>query len=136
MEVVRGDLFNWYGTGDLRPIDPKYVSSVDSGNIAGQLLVLANSGRELVQRSSIDARVLTGLQDSILLLQEALAESGDTRRTHTVTWKHLCNAVDALATAAGSVPGNVMEWASRFPGLRDRPQPLDDLPQTLQPPQQ
>src|SRR5260370_1653586 len=132
LELFRGHFFNWYDTRELRPLDPKYVSSVDSGNLAGHLLVLANSCRELVQRSSIDARVLTGLQDSILLLQEALAESGDTRRTHTVTWKHLCNAVDALATAAGSAPGNVMEWASRFAELRERAQTLDDIAQTLQ----
>jgi cyclic beta-1,2-glucan synthetase len=32
----RGHFFNWYDTYDLRPLDPKYVSSVDSGNLAGQ----------------------------------------------------------------------------------------------------
>src|SRR5260370_1085953 len=131
LELFRGHFFNWYDTRELRPLDPKYVSCVDSGNLAGHVLVLANSCRELVQRSSIDARVLTGLQDSILLLQEALAESGDTRRTHTVTGKHLCNAVDALATAAGPVPGNVIEWASRFAEVPERAQTLDDSAQPL-----
>ena len=132
LELFRGHFFNWYDTRELRPLDPKYVSSVDSGNLAGHLLVLANSCRELVQRSPIDARILTGLQDSIGLLEEALADSGDARRTHTVTRKHLSNAVEALATAAGSVPGNVLEWASRFAELRERAQTLDDIAQTLQ----
>ena len=31
----RGHLYNWYDTRDLRPLDPRYVSSVDSGNLAG-----------------------------------------------------------------------------------------------------
>jgi len=38
----RGHLFNWYDTRDLRVLDPAYVSSVDSGNLAGHLIALAN----------------------------------------------------------------------------------------------
>jgi cyclic beta-1,2-glucan synthetase len=37
-----GHLFNWYDTRDLRVLDPAYVSSVDSGNLAGHLVALAN----------------------------------------------------------------------------------------------
>jgi cyclic beta-1,2-glucan synthetase len=132
LELFRGHFFNWYDTRDLRPLDPKYVSSVDSGNLAGHLLVLGNSCRELVQKSSIDARMLTGLQDSISLLREALAANTGTRRTQTVTRKQLSNAVDALATLLGAVPADVMEWTSRFVELRERAQTLDDIAQTLQ----
>ena len=35
---------------DLRPLDPKYVSSVDSGNLAGHLIALANACREWIAR--------------------------------------------------------------------------------------
>jgi cyclic beta-1,2-glucan synthetase len=38
----RGHLYNWYDTRDLRVLDPPYVSSVDSGNLAGHLIALAN----------------------------------------------------------------------------------------------
>ena len=34
----KGHFFNWYGTRDLRVLDPAYVSSVDSGNLAGHLI--------------------------------------------------------------------------------------------------
>ena len=37
-----GHLYNWYDTRDLRVLDPAYVSSVDSGNLAGHLVALAN----------------------------------------------------------------------------------------------
>ena len=132
LELFRGHFFNWYDTRELRPLDPKYISSVDSGNLAGHLLVLGNTCRELVQKSSIDARMLAGMQDSIWLLREALAGSADTRRTLTVTRKHLSNAVDALATLLDSVPANATEWASRFVELRERAQTIDDIAQTLQ----
>ncbi len=36
----RGHFMNWYGLEDLRVLDPPYVSTVDSGNIAGHLLAL------------------------------------------------------------------------------------------------
>ena len=53
LEMFRGHLYNWYDTRDLRPLDPKYISTVDSGNIAGHLLALANGCRELIQNSLV-----------------------------------------------------------------------------------
>ena len=45
LERFRGHFYNWYDTLDLRPLDPKYVSSVDSGNLAGHLIALWNACR-------------------------------------------------------------------------------------------
>lgn len=41
LDKVRGHLLNWYDTTTLTPLEPAYVSTVDSGNLAGALLVLA-----------------------------------------------------------------------------------------------
>ncbi len=35
-----GHLYNWYDTATLKSLHPAYVSSVDSGNLAGCLIVL------------------------------------------------------------------------------------------------
>jgi hypothetical protein len=35
-----GHFYNWYDTQSLEPLPPLYVSSVDSGNLAGHLLTL------------------------------------------------------------------------------------------------
>ncbi len=35
LERYRGHFLNWYDTLTLQPLYPKYVSSVDSGNLAG-----------------------------------------------------------------------------------------------------
>ena len=51
LELFRGHFYNWYDTRTLHPLDPKYVSSVDSGNLAGHLVVLGNGCRELIQQS-------------------------------------------------------------------------------------
>ncbi|SNR26300.1 protein ndvB [Paracoccus sediminis] len=41
MDKLNGHLFNWYDTRDLSVLQPHYVSSVDSGNLAGHLVALA-----------------------------------------------------------------------------------------------
>ena len=40
LERHRGHFYNWYDTRTLEPLLPLYVSSVDSGNLAGHLLTL------------------------------------------------------------------------------------------------
>ncbi len=40
LERFRGHFYNWYDTRTLKPLPPLYVSSVDSGNLAGYLLTL------------------------------------------------------------------------------------------------
>ncbi len=41
MPRVHGHFFNWYDLENLRVLDPPYVSTVDSGNLAGHLVALA-----------------------------------------------------------------------------------------------
>ncbi len=40
MEKYKGHLFNWYGIRDLCPLNPRYISTVDSGNMLGHLYTL------------------------------------------------------------------------------------------------
>ena len=41
LERFEGHLLNWYDTDTLAPLQPAYVSTVDSGNLAGALVTLA-----------------------------------------------------------------------------------------------
>ena len=43
MEKWHGHLYNWYDVTALRPLNPRYVSSVDSGNLAAALLLCASA---------------------------------------------------------------------------------------------
>ena len=40
LEKHRGHLFNWYDVSTLAPLDPRFVSTVDSGNLAASLWTL------------------------------------------------------------------------------------------------
>ncbi len=131
MELYRGHFYNWYDTKDLRPLDPKYVSSVDSGNLAGHLLVLSNGCREIYREPWDGSRMFDGLADVLHLLRDAMARTTDARRTQTVTRKQLHNAVESLATLLSPAPENAVEWAVRFVELRERAQTVADIAQAL-----
>jgi len=49
LERCAGHLLNWYDTRTLEPMPPRYVSTVDSGNLAGSLVTLAAGLRELAR---------------------------------------------------------------------------------------
>jgi cyclic beta-1,2-glucan synthetase len=104
MERFRGHFYNWYGTADLRPLDPKYISSVDSGNLAGHLIALANSCAQW-RRQSLDLSArLAGVADALELARAAAALLNQDRRTQTVTVRQLDHTLTALLDALRREP--------------------------------
>jgi cyclic beta-1,2-glucan synthetase len=75
LERYRGHLYNWYDTRTLQPLYPMYVSSVDSGNLAGCLLTLQAGLAELKHRPVLQPNALDGLQDTLQVLAEQLPAS-------------------------------------------------------------
>lgn len=67
----KGHFFNWYDTQRLLTLEPAYVSSVDSGNLAGHLLVVASTC-ENWQQAADNTSIRSGLQDTYLLMLQAL----------------------------------------------------------------
>jgi len=72
LERHRGHFLNWYDTQSLRPLPPRYVSSVDSGNLAGHLLVLRAGLLALAEAPLLHARIGAGLLDTLAVLESAL----------------------------------------------------------------
>ena len=70
LERHRGHFYNWYETRTLQPLHPLYVSSVDSGNLAGHLLTLASGLRELADEPIYTAQIFAGLRDTLKVLME------------------------------------------------------------------
>ena len=89
----RGHFYNWYDTRDLRPLDPQYISSVDSGNLAGHLIALANTCREWTGQVLTDERRLAGIADALELMREEASRLRENERTQTLTWRQLGRGV-------------------------------------------
>ncbi|MBV8781489.1 MAG: cyclic beta 1-2 glucan synthetase, partial [Phycisphaerae bacterium] len=77
LERYRGHFFNWYDTRTLKPLQPMYVSMVDSGNFAGHLLVLRQGFLELIRTPVLPARLVEGLRDTVGVFREAAQSVGD-----------------------------------------------------------
>ena len=71
MAHFRGHLYNWYDTVTLAALSPRYVSSVDSGNMAGHLLTLREGLSDMRSQPVLNpVQVLAGLDDTLSILEK------------------------------------------------------------------
>lgn len=77
LERYRGHFYNWYDIRTLEPLRPAYVSTVDSGNLAGHLLVLRTGLLEASESAIVGPQLVEGLRDRVrLALEELVACEG------------------------------------------------------------
>ncbi len=76
LERHRGHFFNWYDTRTLAPLVPRYVSTVDSGNLAACLLVLARGCLGIARAPVVRAAQARGFLDTLAVL-EGIARAFD-----------------------------------------------------------
>jgi cyclic beta-1,2-glucan synthetase len=137
MPRYRGHLYNWHDTRDLRVLEPAYVSSVDSGNLAGHLIAVAQACREWRLMPVSDATFRHALADTIELAQEAwragsrdaavgdlLAELAEAVGTASTDWAAMLSAAETareLALRLGDAATDIVFWAGSFhQALTDR----------------
>ena len=128
LERHRGHFYNWYDTRTLAPLLPLYVSTVDSGNLAGHLLTFASGLRELSASKILHSEIFSGLQDTLAVLKEVAAgnamlasiESELTKeRPKTVPsavtlLKRLAAEAEQIAMAAPMGSGEAKIWLHNF----------------------
>ena len=68
MERHRGHFYNWYDTKTLEILAPRYISTVDSGNFIGHLIVLESALKETREISIVSKETLRGLADVFVLI--------------------------------------------------------------------
>jgi cyclic beta-1,2-glucan synthetase len=74
MEKYKGHFYNWYDTESLDPLPPKYISTVDSGNLAGHLLVLRQGLLAMPHQEIQSKQLFNGLLDTIRVLADTANE--------------------------------------------------------------
>lgn len=79
LERYRGHLLNWYNTSDLSTLKPRYVSTVDSGNLAACLIALKQGLRELATEPLFRWERWRGLCDTVGVLREVVERAEDQR---------------------------------------------------------
>ncbi|HET8898201.1 MAG TPA: glucoamylase family protein [Rhodanobacteraceae bacterium] len=100
MSRHRGHFLNWYDIDTLAPLTPRYVSTVDSGNLIACLLVLARGLDRLDESPLLPSQAWRGLHDTWQLAREDVAAT--------------VPAVAAIDALLASAPASLSESAARF----------------------
>jgi cyclic beta-1,2-glucan synthetase len=100
MERHRGHFFNWYDTQSLVPLEPRYISAVDSGNLAGHLLTLRPGLLALVNEPILPPRAFQGLRETLDVMADPPAGAPTAA---------MARIREALDTACASAPTRVAD---------------------------
>ena len=130
---LRGHFFNWYDTKTLQPLPPQYISTVDSGNLAGHLIALKQSFVELPDLKLCDERILRGLCDTLAAVSfEAERIGASQQRTQIVTVGQLREEIAACQQLlTGPASESLPFWASLFESLLRHTPVIEDIVDAL-----
>ncbi len=77
LDRYQGHFYNWYDTQYLTPLLPIYISTVDSGNLAGHLLTLRPGLTDLVDAPIVHPRLFFGIRDTYTILRNTINEANE-----------------------------------------------------------
>ena len=118
-------------TRSLEPLEPMYISTVDSGNLAGHLMALAQGCRQLMGRPLFRPDSLAGIRDAVTLLGEVTEQPENLPRTQTVTLEQLHDSARKLSDLLEDTPATESEWTRRLEDLAIQAENLLDIARTL-----
>ncbi len=119
LQRFRGHFYNWYDTGDLRPLEPRYVSTVDSGNLAAHLVTVANAAREWISQPVAHGIAAVGARDSLLLLREAKRALPAGPSSQRVDWPGFEGRIDAIDAGLRGIDESDVDLADKLQDLAD-----------------
>ncbi len=129
LDRFNGHFLNWYDTRTLTPLNPQYVSTVDSGNIAGHLLAIKQICVEAADRPVFDMRAIEGIRDTVALMRDEAAKIGAVRQsTRAVTLKQLRGEIEACSASLDNAkPNSLSAWLGLFQELSKRVAEIEDI---------
>ena len=130
---LHGHFFNWYDSKTLEPLLPQYISTVDSGNLAGHLVAVKQCNVELPETKLFDERVIQGLADTIDVTALEATNLGSVRqRTEVVTVRQLRDEITACRQLLNQDPaGDPASWFALLDSLARHASDIDDIVNAL-----
>ncbi|MDS1004284.1 glucoamylase family protein [Clostridium sporogenes] len=74
LDKYEGHFYNWYDIKSGKPLNPKYISSVDSGNLVGYLWLTEESLKDIINKPLLGEKNIDGLLSLLELANEELKE--------------------------------------------------------------
>lgn len=133
LERMHGHFLNWYDNITLKPLEPRFVSSVDSGNLIASLWSFKEGCLELLRKPLISDNALAGIADHVRMLEKNTAPGALAAilKLHgTPMWlpELLKFSSEPLATIKPPDPKQHVSWAvelrARLEALREAARPI------------
>jgi cyclic beta-1,2-glucan synthetase len=123
LEKREGHLLNWYDISNLQPLEPRYVSTVDSGNLAAYLWTLNEACEDLAACPLLTPAALEAARDAVdIALQEARSASSANQRELSALEQQLQGLCDAQRKAnAPELSATLAEALHAVQGCRAAP---------------
>lgn len=133
LDKFRGHFFNWYDTRSLQTLSPRYISTVDSGNIAGHLIAVKQALLSLRSRPLLDQRIWKGLQDTLEMLALESKRSGAARRrTAAISSRQLVAEIDGCRELVDrSLDDEPVRWLDLIGQALKRAETIADITNAL-----
>jgi cyclic beta-1,2-glucan synthetase len=99
LERYNGHFYNWYDVRSMQPINPKYVSSVDSANFLMNLIVLKQGVLDIIQKPIINDKTVSGLEDIFaVFLDDAnlILKNRNVSKLDKRLAKNICREIDII----------------------------------------
>lgn len=131
LERYRGHFYNWYSTKLGEVLSPNYISTVDSGNLAGALLVLEEAMNELDKRQWPNPNFFEGLKDTLSVIESLMNElsnSADYKKLRIEILHHLGRLRQLLPDEP---PTDLLHWKMLLVSLKNEAEGLKEFSLTV-----
>jgi cyclic beta-1,2-glucan glucanotransferase len=109
LEHYRGHLYNWYDTRTLKVLPAYYISTVDSGNLAGALFTLRAGLWELKTHPVFSVSIFDGLADTFTVLSSL--------KDFPTAWGHVRQKFSSTLSTPAAFLDQLQELARDAAGL-------------------
>ncbi len=113
-----GHFFNWYDLETRQPLKPRYVSTVDSGNLAASLWTLKQSCLGILHEPLFARKLWQGIREHIQLLSEAAGDPKVSAGTE--------RAIRELEEFTEPLKDDAAAWTGALPWLEQQIQGIEE----------
>jgi len=128
LEKYRGHFFNWYDTTLGEVLHPKYISTVDSGNLAAGLIVVKEALKEEWESDGFNKFIWKGLADTVTVVEEIFHELYNNELISEETYsqvKYYSN--NLLSQIVEKCPQEVSECLEKLQSLKENAKQLSAI---------
>ncbi len=111
---------------------PQYISTVDSGNLAGHLIAVKQACIEFPEQKLFDRRIIEGLSDTVDAIAVEVSSLGSFRqRTDVVTVRQLQDEIGACRKLLDLENDNLQSWFVLLDSLTRHALEIEDIVNAL-----